>query len=102
MKIEARILVSRCSHDLCASVILRGRAFDTLILARDCLNLCETLKSRGYMYELRYSTGDCSCNLPKPPRTPEFLEDIMVFLEKLTGTISELKLIRVKLENHYR
>jgi len=67
LKIEARILLSKCSQDLCASAILRGRGFDALLIAVSCLELCRRLELEGYMEELRYSIGDCSCNLP-PPR----------------------------------
>lgn len=93
MKIEARILVSTCHQGLCASAILRGRAFDAIVLATGCHELCELLESRGYIYELRYSIGDCRCNLPEPPKSPELLEDVVLFLTRLAGAMRDLKLI---------
>lgn len=99
MKFEARILVSKCSQDVCLSAILRGRALDAVVIARGCEDLCGNLKARGYFYELRYHVGDCSCNLPEPPRTPGIAWDLVVFLERLGGALEKLKLIRVELES---
>ena len=95
MKIEARILLSKCSQDLCASAILRGRGFDALLIAVSCLELCRRLELEGYMEELRYSIGDCSCNLPAPPRAPRILEEVALFLEKLLEATGHLKLIKL-------
>lgn len=88
LKAEARILVSKCTSRLCASIVTRGRGFDTIILALNCKDLCERLEREGYIYELRYSIGDCSCNLPQPPRTSR-IPDILDYLEKLLGTTIE-------------
>ncbi len=95
MKIEARILMSRCSPDLCVSAILRGRGFDAIVIAGGCRELCERLVEEGYMDELRYSTGDCTCNLPEPPRTPAMVGDVVLFLERLLNAMRELRLIRL-------
>jgi hypothetical protein len=95
LKIEARILMSRCSPDLCVSAILRGRGFDAIVIAGGCRELCERLAEEGYMDELRYSTGDCTCNLPEPPRTPAMVCDVALFLERLLNAMRELKLIRL-------
>ncbi len=94
MKIEARILVSRCSLDLCVSAILRGVGFDTLLIARTCPELCERIANEGYRDELRYSTGDCTCGLPKPPRTPVIVEEVSLFLEKFLNAARTLKFNR--------
>jgi len=96
LKIEARVLVSRCSLNLCASAILRGRGFDALLITRSCSELCERLKLEGYMDELRYSTGDCTCNLPEPPRTPCSVREITVFLERLLEVMNALKHIKLE------
>jgi len=95
LKIEARILVSRCSQDLCTSAIVRGRGFDALLIARGCPELCERLELEGYMQELRYSTGDCNCNLPDPPRAPKTIQEVVLFLERLLRATKYLKLIKL-------
>ncbi len=90
MKAEARILVTECSDTLCASAILRGEGFDTIIIAGNCRELCSRLEGEGYIYELRYYHGDCDCNLPQPPRSPGNLEATMAFLRRLLEEISKL------------
>ncbi|MDM7275762.1 MAG: hypothetical protein P3X22_006580 [Thermoprotei archaeon] len=90
MKAEARILVTECSEKLCASAILRGEGFDTIIIAGDCRELCSRLEGEGYIYELRYYHGACDCNLPQPPRSPGSLDVIVVFLRRLLEELHKL------------
>ncbi|MCE4603738.1 MAG: hypothetical protein F7B20_02085 [Aeropyrum sp.] len=68
MKAEARILVSKCSGEMCFSYIVRGRGVDGALLAPDCELICKKAIERGFYGELRFYFGDCSCGLKESPR----------------------------------
>ncbi|MEM0340353.1 MAG: hypothetical protein QXN05_02730 [Acidilobaceae archaeon] len=94
MKPEVRILLSRCSEDICASIVLRGVSFDALVLAFSCAELCERLRKEGYVGELRYALGDCTCGVLPPPalvKTASFYE---TFLAKLIGLAEKMRRAR--------
>lgn len=91
MKPEARILLSRCSSNLCASIVTRGESFDAVVIASGCRELCVELNARGYAGELRYARGDCTCGYPEPPRLNDkhrVYEDLLV---KLIGLALSLR-----------
>ncbi|MEM1873906.1 MAG: hypothetical protein QXS85_00500 [Acidilobaceae archaeon] len=97
MKPEARVLLSRCSDDVCASVIARGRSFDSLILAESCAELCARLEREGYAGELRYALGDCTCGAPAPPGPVEaesFYEPLLVKLIGLAGRMKRARALQ--------
>jgi len=68
LKPEARILASACTTNACLALILRGIDVDGAVAASSCKDLCRRLEAKGFMGELRYAVGDCSCGLPEPPR----------------------------------
>ncbi len=68
-KAEARILASKCVGNYCCGYIVRWPGVDGFLVATSCSELCITAKARGYMDELRYHYGECSCDLPKAPLT---------------------------------
>ncbi len=67
MKPEARVLAAKCYRDICLALILRGREVDGAIAGRGCEDLCRAAREKGYMGELRFHAGDCSCGLPRVP-----------------------------------
>lgn len=67
MKEEARILVSACRGTWCFSYIVRGRGVDGAAAGTGCKPLCERISYLGFMGELRYHYGACSCGLPEAP-----------------------------------
>ena len=65
MKPEVRILVSSCKGDVCFSFIVRAPGIDGAVATRGgCSRLCSALREKGYLGELRFHLGDCSCGLP--------------------------------------
>ncbi|BAN89791.1 hypothetical protein [Aeropyrum camini] len=68
MKPEARVLASACAREACFAYIVRGRGVDGAVSSLSgCSSLCQRAWDRGYMGELRYGCGSCSCGLPSPP-----------------------------------
>ncbi len=80
MKREARILVSWCHEGYCLGVVLRGMDFDGAVSGRGCEGLCRDARRRGYMGELRYHAGVCSCGLPKVPGRLRHVESLLLAL----------------------
>ncbi|BAF34731.1 hypothetical protein APE_0442a [Aeropyrum pernix K1] len=75
MKREARILASACVGGVCFAYIVRGPGVDGAVSSLEgCSGLCQRASERGYMGELRYSHGSCSCGLPTPPGRSEAAE----------------------------
>ena len=88
MKPEARVLVSRCTKELCVALVVRGRGFDGFIAASGCEELCKRLKDKGYSYEVRYSVGDCTCDYPHPPKRASAYDELLKFLSRVARQIS--------------
>ncbi len=76
MKREARILVSSFSDGWVVGLVVRGQSVDGVVVARSCAGACLELSRLGYMGELRYAIGPCTCGLPEPPRLPPEVEDM--------------------------
>ncbi|MCE4598672.1 MAG: hypothetical protein F7C81_00540 [Desulfurococcales archaeon] len=85
-KHEVRILASRCKDGICIGLIVRGRGFDGAVAGKNCNELCERLVAKGYIYELRLSSGDCNCGLTS--LNINGLHEINLFLEKLLASIT--------------
>ena len=94
MKPEARILVSSCKGDVCFTFIVRAPGIDAAVAARGgCSGLCSALREEGYLGELRFHLGDCSCGLPPAPGLPRasraaaqaYLRLAVMVAEKLAG-----------------
>ncbi len=66
-KHESRIVITKCYDEVCLGIIIRGEDVDGAVSGRNCQELCAELVNRGFMGELRFSAGDCRCNLPLPP-----------------------------------
>ena len=89
MKSEARILSSSCNSEICVGFIIRGKGIDGVVIGRGCEGLCKRLEKRGFLGELRYSFGDCSCGLPEPPRTTRIVILYRMFARKVSEKLSE-------------
>lgn len=76
MKREVRILVSSSYNGWIVGLVVRGPSIDGLVVARSCAGACLELSRLGYMGELRYAIGPCTCGLPEPPQTPPELVDM--------------------------
>jgi hypothetical protein len=68
LKSEVRILASSCVEGICTGFVVRGDGIDGVVIGTGCTGLCLRLSERGFLGELRYSVGDCTCGLPEPPR----------------------------------
>ncbi len=87
MKREARVLYSHCANTssgpLCVGFILRERGIDGIVVAPDCSELCVEASRRGYMGELRFSAGECSCGLPQPPVIEPLWEELRSIVDDI-------------------
>ena len=90
MKSEVRILASSCAGKVCSGFVLRGRGVDGVALGLGCAGLCLRLSEKGFLGELRYSVGDCSCGLPSPPRVTEASTLYLSFARKVSERVEEL------------
>lgn len=70
MKRESRILFSSQHGGWVVGVVARGESLDGVVVSTSCAGLCLRLSELGYMGELRYSVGPCTCGLPRPPGIP--------------------------------
>ena len=91
MKSEVRILSSSCSSEICVGFIIRGKGIDGIIIGRGCEGLCERLEKRGFLGELRYSFGDCSCGFPEPPRISRTVTLYKTFARKVSEKLSKVQ-----------
>ena len=87
MKREARVLASSCTGRVCIGIVVRGPGLDGLAVAPTCTALCLRLEEKGYLYELRYAMGDCTCGLPGPPRITPGLEAFLRFARRAAGRV---------------
>ncbi len=93
MKREARILVSSSSNGWVVGLVVRGLSIDGLVVARSCAGACLELSRLGYMGELRYAIGPCTCGLPKPPQTPPEIAGMKTLAD--SAAASAVKLARL-------
>ena len=90
MKREARGLASSCTRRVCVGIVVRGPGLDGLAVAPSCAALCLRLEERGYLYELRYAVGECTCGLPRPPRITAEVEAFLSFARRAAGRVEDL------------
>jgi len=100
LKSEARILVSTCDSGGCLAVILRGNGVDGAAYAGSCASLCMRVAEKGYMGELRYSIGDCTCGLPRPPRVGGYVASYSTVLREILREIPALAAMLEAVEGH--
>ncbi len=90
-KHEVRILLSKCSEEICIGLIIRGKGFDGAVSGRNCNELCERLRTKGYIHELRLASGHCDCGLDKlEDNALQELNHLYNFLDKLLYSVSQL------------
>lgn len=78
MKREARVLASMCRGRVCVAIVVRGPGVDgALASCTGCDGLCREAARRGYMGELRYHLGLCSCGLPVYPGSIPWVEELL-------------------------
>ncbi len=85
MKEEARIFVSKCNPDICIGVIVRGIGVDGVVSGKNCREACSQLSEKGYLGELRYFIGDCSCGLVESPISTPYIENLLRVLDRDVG-----------------
>lgn len=90
MKNEVRILSSHCYSKICTGFIIRGKGIDGVVMGIGCRGLCKRLEERGFLGELRYSFGACSCGLPNPPQIIEATEIYMKFAKDVSKEVSKI------------
>jgi len=96
LKLEARILASRCEGRVCAGYVLRYPGVDGFSLGLEgCTALCKGLREQGYLYEARFYVGDCSCGLPPlphhaaPPQLRELAEAYLRLAASVASSLGE-------------
>ena len=99
MKREARVSASACIDELCSAVVVRLNSIDGIALsACGCEGLCARLREEGYLSEVRYSLGPCSCGVAALP--PEKARDYgwaREFAAKVVESLIELRSARPEL-----
>lgn len=95
MKKEARILVSQCKDSVCVGYVIRYPGIDGFsVSARGCQGLCESLRSQGYLFEIRFYSGDCGCHAKqftaKSSNIREIVNQYLVLAENIAQSIAGL------------
>lgn len=91
MKEEARVLVTGAYSGWVAALVVRGRSLDGVVVAGSCAGACFELAEAGYMGELRYALGPCTCGLPSPPRVTPELEGMKALALSIARSAAELE-----------
>ena len=98
MKAEARILVSTCSSikSICVGAVVRGLGVDVIEVSKNCSSLCAALDKKGYLGELRYYWGECSCELLGITRPLPSVSVYKKFVDSIVRDLEELALLLSK------
>ncbi|MGC9112421.1 hypothetical protein [Acidilobus sp.] len=92
MKREARVLVSKCSGQLCVGIVIRLNSIDGLAISfESCEGLCRRLGHKGFLDEIRYYIGDCGCGLALMPGRQEVLGWAVAFAEDIANSLARAR-----------